>query len=184
VELGARGGPHAPLFTALTNFACLKAHLNLRALLACCCACRAWICPRTRIGWLSTARSGERMRRSYCREGAQSVHTCTPVVVVHTHAHRGELSDVVVMNGRGFGFATFANPQNAIAFLDNKEHVIGERTLVHMPSLTPRSRFVSPLFSQACKQRHKHAQARKQLTFHRWTVTPSSCRNIHFNTHK
>lgn len=41
------------------------------------------------------------------------------------YIHRGELSDIVVMTGRNFGFATFADPQNAVTFLDVKEHVIG-----------------------------------------------------------
>eukprot|EP00983_Pelagomonas_calceolata_P130285 1161671-Pelagomonas_calceolata.AAC.24 len=42
------------------------------------------------------------------------------------HDPRGELSDVVVMIGRGFGFATFADPRNAATFLACKEHVIGK----------------------------------------------------------
>lgn len=42
------------------------------------------------------------------------------------HTCRGEISDAVVMEGRGFGFVTFATRESAQAFLTQREHTIGE----------------------------------------------------------
>jgi hypothetical protein len=39
---------------------------------------------------------------------------------------RGELADIGVMEGRGFGFVTYADPKTAAIFLETKEHSIGE----------------------------------------------------------
>eukprot|EP00199_Chlamydomonas_sp_CCMP681_P002946 CAMPEP_0119105606 /NCGR_PEP_ID=MMETSP1180-20130426/3520_1 /TAXON_ID=3052 ORGANISM="Chlamydomonas cf sp, Strain CCMP681" /NCGR_SAMPLE_ID=MMETSP1180 /ASSEMBLY_ACC=CAM_ASM_000741 /LENGTH=305 /DNA_ID=CAMNT_0007090699 /DNA_START=29 /DNA_END=942 /DNA_ORIENTATION=- len=39
----------------------------------------------------------------------------------------GEISDIVVMEGRGFGFVTYAVPENAGTFLSQKEHTIDGR---------------------------------------------------------
>lgn len=36
----------------------------------------------------------------------------------------GELTDCAVMEGRGFGFVTFAEPKNSQAFLEQREHLI------------------------------------------------------------
>lgn len=49
-------------------------------------------------------------------------HPCTRDLDLH---RRGEISDIVVMETRGFGFVTFADPASAQSFLANKEHVIG-----------------------------------------------------------
>ncbi|KAJ9509626.1 hypothetical protein QJQ45_011374 [Haematococcus lacustris] len=38
----------------------------------------------------------------------------------------GDISDIVVMEGRGFGFVTFADPAAATSFLQQKEHSIGK----------------------------------------------------------
>jgi RNA recognition motif-containing protein len=51
---------------------------------------------------------------------------------------RGEISDAVVMEGRGFGFVTFADPANAEAFLQQREHSIdGKR--VEAKNAVPKS---------------------------------------------
>ncbi|KAJ9510483.1 hypothetical protein QJQ45_015952, partial [Haematococcus lacustris] len=41
-------------------------------------------------------------------------------------AQWGDISDIVVMEGRGFGFVTFADPAAATSFLQQKEHSIGK----------------------------------------------------------
>ncbi|GFH30247.1 uncharacterized protein HaLaN_29062, partial [Haematococcus lacustris] len=43
---------------------------------------------------------------------------------------RGEISDIVVMEGRGFGFVTFSDPAAATSFLQQKEHSIGKCSTV------------------------------------------------------
>ncbi|KAL6760390.1 hypothetical protein V8C86DRAFT_3013353 [Haematococcus lacustris] len=42
-------------------------------------------------------------------------------------AQWGDISDIVVMEGRGFGFVTFADPAAATSFLQQKEHSIDNR---------------------------------------------------------
>jgi hypothetical protein len=43
----------------------------------------------------------------------------------HSSLNRGELADIVVMEGRGFGFVTYADPKNAATFLESTQHTIG-----------------------------------------------------------
>lgn len=42
----------------------------------------------------------------------------------HHIVYRGEICDAVVMEGRGFGFATFTDGANAATFLETREHTI------------------------------------------------------------
>lgn len=41
----------------------------------------------------------------------------------------GELSDIVLMEGRGFGFVTFKEPASAQQFLETREHVLDEKKI-------------------------------------------------------
>lgn len=62
----------------------------------------------------------------------------TPVLLRSCNARRGELIDVVVMDGRGFGFITFKDPDNATSFLSKRQHEIDEKP-VEAKSAVPRS---------------------------------------------
>eukprot|EP00983_Pelagomonas_calceolata_P052030 1142665-Pelagomonas_calceolata.AAC.5 len=56
----------------------------------------------------------------------QGLHAFSPQQFLRSVRLTGELADIVVMEGRGFGFVTYADPKNAATFLETKDHTIGE----------------------------------------------------------
>lgn len=56
--------------------------------------------------------------------------------MTHPLLCRGEMSDIVLMEGRGFGFVTYTDPQCAQAFLEVTElHRATAKAIVHAFSL-------------------------------------------------
>ncbi|EIE22873.1 hypothetical protein COCSUDRAFT_66433 [Coccomyxa subellipsoidea C-169] len=59
----------------------------------------------------------------------------------------GEVSDYVLMEGRGFGFVTFKDPQNAQQFLEQREHVIDGKK-VEAKAAVPKNSGNSPMLTR------------------------------------